>query len=121
MRPADLDPEPALRLPRHTHYLLARPDVETEVLRHPAVVEQPVMPSRLLVARDEGNVADLDPLRSGKERHAERVALDGRDDGAAVEQHARHFRLLGGDAHGQAAGPGTDDQELGRLAHTSMI
>jgi hypothetical protein len=82
------------------------------MLGHPAVVDQTVAPGGLLMAGDERNAADLDPLGGGEERHPEGVALDGGHDGPAVEQHAAEAGPLGRDADREAARARADHQEI---------
>src|SRR5215211_2456737 len=138
--PLYLDPKPAVyRGPGQSldqNDVLTRTNVEVVVLRYPPVVDQAVAAVRLLVAGDERDPAYFDPLGSGEEGHAERVALDGRYDRTPVEQYAGDTRLLRGNAHRKAAGPRSYDQQvdpvrdvlprfpavhLSRLHQTSMI
>jgi hypothetical protein len=121
VRAPDLDREAAVGLAADVGHVLARADVEPVVLGHAPIVDEPIPARRLLVARDERDAADLDPLRRREERHAERIALDRADDRSPVQQHAGHVGLLRGDARRQTARAGADDQEVGGLGHTSMI
>src|SRR5829696_1306420 len=92
--------------------VLTRANVEVVVLRNPPIIEQAVTAVGLLVAGDERDPANFDPLGGGEERHAERVALDGGYDGPPVEQYAGDTRLLRCNAHRKPARPRSYDQQI---------
>jgi hypothetical protein len=81
----------------------------------PAVVNEAVPPGGFLVAGDERDLPDLDPLRGREEGHAQRVPLDGGHDRPAVEEHAGEARLLRRHAHRQPAGAGADYQQISAI------
>ena len=118
MAPGHLDPEGAIRLPGDINHVLPGTDIETVMLRDSAIVNEPVLPGGLLVAGDERNVADLDPLGGGEECHRQWIALDGGHDSATVEQHAGKPRLLGRDPHRESARPRANDQQRGLFHFT---
>src|SRR6188474_25972 len=95
--PLHFDPKPArYRRPGqglHVDDVLARANVEVVMFRYPPVIDQAVTAVGLLVAGDERDSPDLDPLGGGEERHAERIALDGGYDRPPVEQHTGYARL----------------------------
>ena len=80
------------------------------MLRYSPVIDQTVTAVGLLVAGDERDSPDLDPLGGGEERHAQGVALDGGDDRPPVEQHAGYTSLLCGHADRKPARPRSYDQ-----------
>ena len=59
----------------------------------------------LLVAGDERDVADLDPLGGGEERHREWIALDGGHDRAPVEKDTVDPGLFGRNPTARPQGP----------------
>jgi hypothetical protein len=90
------------------------------MLRHPAVVDQSILPGGFLVAGNEGDVADLDPFGSREEGHGEWVALYGGHHGAPVEQHAGQPGLRGRDPGREATGTCSNYKYV-RLVHRCTL
>jgi hypothetical protein len=125
MPPAYRDLESAVgeRLARplsDIHHVLSRADIQPVVFGHPAIIDEPVPPIRLLVTRNERHVADLDPLRRREERHAERIALNGGHNCPAVEQDAGNTGPLRRHADGEPARPGPNHQYVSLFHRASQ-
>src|SRR5688572_3638980 len=108
-----LDAEGAIRRSGDIDHILTGTDVQRVMLRHPAIVYEPVLPRGLLVAGDERYATDLDSLWRGEKCHRQRIALDGGYDGAAVQEHAGETGLPGRNAGRQSTGTGADYEEGG--------
>ena len=89
------------------------------MLRHPAIVNEPILPGGLLVTGNERYIPDLDSLGGGEECHRQWIALDGGHDRATVEEHAGEARLLGRNPYGQSARPRANDQQSGLFHPTT--
>src|SRR5580698_4790495 len=86
------------------------------VLGDLAVIFQRLLPGGLLMGGGEGDVANLQQLRSSEEGHIGRVVEKGVDETSLVDDYDFEAGFLGLDAAGQTSGTGADDQHV----HTSV-
>ena len=88
-------------------------DIEMIVLGDFAVVLERFLARGLLPRGAEGNVADFQQLRRGKERHVGGIVIDGIDHASLVDGHDFEAGALGFDGAGQSGGPGADHDHIG--------
>src|SRR5690606_9675961 len=101
--------------------LFILPDIQPEVLDHPAIVLERLPPGRLVLFTDEREPAQLQRLGRAEERHVRGVVRDPRGYAPLVEEHRVHARLARRDPDAEAAGPGADHRQLDSLRHFNSI
>ena len=97
---------------RHVIYFLVLVDIQLVVLGNSPVVLQGLSAVGLLVQAGHGDVADLEQLRRGEERHVGGVVVERVGYAALFDEDGVQAAQLEFDAAGQARRPGAHDERV---------
>jgi hypothetical protein len=97
---------------RHVGHTLVQPHVQPLARGDETVVLDRVLAARLVARDRKWMAADLDQLRRRKELHVDRIADDGVDERAFVDDADRQALPLRFDRARQPNRPGSDDEDV---------